>query len=155
MRFLIHIPGRGISKNEPQILVHAITFEQIFRFLSFWHIFGPWPIDYLIIFGRFSSWPWHWIFEVKNGICYISAKNGSIATKQQVNTSIELYASNVTIGFDFDHDFDLEFSKSNMEFAISEQKNGPIATKWKANIFIDLKASNVSTGFDLGHDLDR
>ena len=37
----------------PQILVHAITFEQLFSFLSFlsfWHDCWPWPMDYLIRF---------------------------------------------------------------------------------------------------------
>ena len=29
-------------------------------------------------------------FKVKNRICYISAKNGPIATKQKANISIEL-----------------------------------------------------------------
>ena len=42
--------------------------------------------------------------------------------KQKANISIELYASNVTIGFDLHHDLDLEFSRSNMEFAISQSK---------------------------------
>ena len=37
----------------------------------------PWP------------WPWPWIFKVKCGICYISAKNCLIATKQKANISIE------------------------------------------------------------------
>ena len=41
------------------------------------HWAWPWP------------WPWPWIFKVKYGICYISAKNGSIATKQKANISIE------------------------------------------------------------------
>ena len=27
-------------------------------------------------FVQFSSWPWHWIFKVKYGICYILDKNG-------------------------------------------------------------------------------
>ena len=68
-------------------------------------------------------WPWHWpwIFKVKHKICYISAKNGPIATKRKANISIQLWASNVTIGFDLGHDIDLEFSRSNMEFAISQQ----------------------------------
>ena len=48
----------------------------------------PWP------------WPWPWIFKVKYRICYISAKNGPIATKQKANISIELQASNVTNGMD-------------------------------------------------------
>ena len=47
-------------------------------------------------------------------------KNGPIATKQKSNISIELWASNVTIGFDLGHVLGLEFSRSNMEFAISQ-----------------------------------
>ena len=65
-------------------------------------------------------WPWPWISKVKYGISYISTKNGPIATKQKAKISIELYASNVTIGFDLHHDLDLEFPRSNMEFAISQ-----------------------------------
>ena len=45
------------------------------------HWVWPWP------------WPWPWIFKVKYGICYISAKNGLIATKRKANISIELQAS--------------------------------------------------------------
>ena len=69
-----------------------------------------------------GPWPWPWIFKVKYGICYISAKNGSIATKRKENISIDPKASNVTIGFDLGHDLDLHFSRSNMEFAISLPK---------------------------------
>ena len=58
------------------------------------HQVWPWP------------WPWTWIFKVKYGICYISAKSGPIATKRKVNISLELQASNVTNGFDLDHDLD-------------------------------------------------
>ena len=61
------------------------------------------------------------IFKVKYG-CYISAKNGPIATKRKANIVIELQAANVTNGFDFGHDLDLEFSRSNMEVAISQPK---------------------------------
>ena len=71
---------------------------------------------------RFWLWPWPWIFKVKYGICYISAKTGPVATKWKANLSIELYASNGTIRFDLGHDLDLEFSRSNMEFAISQLK---------------------------------
>ena len=59
------------------------------------HQVWPWP------------WPWPSIFKVKYGICYISAKSGPIATKRKANISIELQASNVTSGFDLDHDLDL------------------------------------------------
>ena len=37
-------------RRRPQILVHAITFEQLLGFLHFWHVCWPWPIDYLIRF---------------------------------------------------------------------------------------------------------
>ena len=73
-------------------------------------------------FGPFSSRLWPWIFKVKYGICYISAKNGPIVTKRKPNISIELLGSNVTIRFDLGHDLDLEFSRSNIEFAISRPK---------------------------------
>ena len=72
------------------------------------HGVWPWP------------WPWHWIFKVKYGICYISTKNGPIATKRKGNIWIELKTSNVTMVFDLGHDLDVEFSRSNMEFAISQ-----------------------------------
>ena len=52
-------------------------------------------------------WPWPWIFKVKYRICYISAKNGQIASKRKANISIELQASNVTNGFELDHNLDL------------------------------------------------
>ena len=73
-------------------------------------------------FRRFSSWPWPRFFKVKYRICYISAKNGPIPTKRKANISIELWGSNVTSGFDLGHDLDLEFSRSNIEFAISQPK---------------------------------
>ena len=59
------------------------------------HRVWPWP------------WPWPWIFKVNYGISYISAKSGPIATKRKANISIELQASNVTNGFELDHNLDL------------------------------------------------
>ena len=52
-------------------------------------------------------WRWPWIFKVKYRICYISAKNGPIASKRKANISIELQASNLTNGFELDHNLDL------------------------------------------------
>ena len=52
-------------------------------------------------------WPWPWIFKVKYRICYISAQNGEIASKRKANISIEPLASNVTNGFELDHNLDL------------------------------------------------
>ena len=57
----------------------------------------------------------------------------------------------MTIGFDLDHDIDLDLSRSNMDISA---KNGAIATKRKANISIDVKALNVTIEFDFGHDID-
>ena len=74
------------------------------------HHVWPWP------------WPWPWIFKVIYGIWYISAKNVAIVTKWKANTLIDLKTSNVTIRFDLGHDLDLEFSRSNMELAISLPK---------------------------------
>ena len=74
------------------------------------HQVWPWP------------WPWPWIFKVKYRIEYISAKNGVIATKRKANIWIDLKTSNMTIRFDLGHDLDLEFSRSNMELAISLPK---------------------------------
>ena len=59
-------------------------------------------------------WHWPWIFKVKFGICYISVKSGPIATKWKWNLLIELWASNVNNGYDLGHDFDLDFSTSNV-----------------------------------------
>ena len=60
-----------------------------------WLRVSPWP------------WPWPWIFKVKYGICCISAKSGPIAVKRKANILIDLQASNVTNGFDLDHNLDL------------------------------------------------
>ena len=60
-------------------------------------------------------------FKVKCESCFISAKDGPIDTKRKGDTHIyctELWASNVTIGFDLDHDFDARFLGSHMEFAV-------------------------------------
>ena len=161
---------RRRRRRRPQILVHAITFEELFGFLSFLaqllaltcrlpdYILVDFRRDLDLDFSRSNMefaisqpkmvrlpqnekqnidwtlglicdqrvwpwpWPWPWIFKVKYRICYISAKNGPIATKRKANISIELWGSNVTSGFDLGHDLDLEFSRSNIEFAISQPK---------------------------------
>ena len=176
-------------RRRPQILVHAINFEHLFRFFTVLDDWWPCPVDYLIRFWSIFvatltlnfevqiwnllylnhiwsdchetkikhidwtlglkcdhwlwPWPWlsPWIFKVKYRICYISAKNGPIATKRKANISIELKASNVTNGFDLNHDLDLwtlrsnvtltfdhthdfdhGFSWSNLEIAVSQNR---------------------------------
>ena len=51
-------------------------------------------------------------------LLYVS-QNGPIATRQKANISIKIWASNGTTGFDLGHDFELEFSMSNVEMAVS------------------------------------
>ena len=63
-------------------------------------------------------WPWPWIFKVKYRICYISAKNGQIASKRKANISIELQASNVTNGFELDHNLDLWILKVKCDLVL-------------------------------------
>ena len=110
--------------------------------LKCYHRVWPWP------------WPWPWIFKFKYRICFFSAKNGPIATKQVANISIELQASNKAIRCDLDHDLDLEFSRSNMEFPISQTKVVWMPRNEKQTFWLNSKASNVAIRFDLGRDLD-
>ena len=122
------------------------------------HWVWPWP------------WPWPWIFMVKYRICYISAKNDPIATNQKANMSIELKASNVTIRFDLGHDLDLEFSRWNMEFPISQSKVVRLPWNDKQTYRLNSRPqmwpmgltltfafwrSNVTLNFDHTHDLDH
>ena len=76
-------------------------------YFIFGTIVGPDLLITWLDFGRFSSWSWPRSFKVKYGICYILVKNDPIARKQKANISIEFQASNVTNGFDLDHNLDL------------------------------------------------
>ena len=90
-------------------------------------------------------------------------KNGPIATKQKANILIELLGSNVTIGFDLCHDLDLEYSRSNIEFPISQPKMVRLprnekqtyrlnsrAQMWSSTIILTFEfwRSNVTLTFD-------
>ena len=142
-------------RRQPQLLVHAITFEQLFGFLSFLArllaLTYRLPDWILVDFRRDLDLDF---FKVKYGICCISAKNGPIATKRKANISIELQ------GLKCDHQvwpwpwpwpwiFKVKYG-----ICCISAKSGPIATKRKANIWIELQASNVTNGFDLDHNLD-
>ena len=100
-------------------------------------------------FRQFSSWPWPRFFKVKYGICYISAKNGPIATKRKANIAIELWGSNVTSGFDLGHDLDLEFSRSNIEFAISQPKMVRLPRNEKQTYWLNSGAQMWPAGLTL------
>ena len=76
-------------------------------------------------FSRSSSWPRPWIFKVKYGIWYIYISHPKMVRLPRNETQTHRLNSrtqNVTIGFDFGHNLDLESLRSNMEFAISHQK---------------------------------
>ena len=60
----------------------------------------------------------------------------------------------MTIGFDLGHDLDLEFSRSNIEFAIFQPKMVRLPRNETQTYRLNSKASNATIGFDLGHDLD-
>ena len=92
--------------SQPKMVRLPRNEKQTYRLNSraqMWPSGWPWP------------WPWPWIFKVKCGISYISAKNGPITTKRKANISIDLQASNVTNGFDLDHNLDLLILKVNRD----------------------------------------
>ena len=94
-------------RRRPQILVHAITFEQLFGFLSF--------LARLLALTR--------------------------------RLPEEIFV-------DFRHDLDLDFFRSNMEFAISQPKMVRLPWNVKQTHRLNSKASNVAIRFDFGRDLD-
>ena len=75
------------------------------------HRVWPWP------------WPWLWNFKVKYGLCYISAKTVRLPwNKKQTYRSNFRHQVWSAQWFDLGHDIDLEFSRSNIDFAISQPK---------------------------------
>ena len=66
--------------------------------------------------------------------------------KRKANIAIELKGSNVTIGFDLGHDLDLDFSRSNMEFAISQPKMVWLPRNEKQTYQLDSRAQMWQSG---------
>ena len=143
-------------RRQPQILVHAITFEldNFLDFFHFWHDCWPWPTDYLI---RFWS-----IFVVTLTFNFQGQIWNLLYLSQKWSDCHETKSKHIdwTLGLKCDHQvwpwpwpwpwiFKVKYGIRYISVKI-----GAIATKRKANISIDLKASNVTNGFDLGHDLD-
>ena len=60
----------------------------------------------------------------------------------------------MTIGFNLGDDLDLEFSRSNIEFAISQPKIVHLPRNEKLTYRLNSRASNVTNGFELDHHLD-
>ena len=60
----------------------------------------------------------------------------------------------MTIRIDLGYDLDLEFSRSNLEIAISQSKLVWVPRNQKQTYLLNFKASNVTIRLDLGHNLD-
>ena len=145
---------RWHHSRQPQILGHAITFEQFLDFFHFWHDCWPWPIDYWIRFGAIlvvtlalNSHGQIW------NLLYLSQKwprRSPRNEKQthQLNSRPQMWTSGLTLVMTLT----LNFQIWNLIYIST--KNGLIAMKRKTNISIDIKASNVNIGFHLSHDLD-
>ena len=93
------------------------------------------------------------MFKVKYGICSFSANNGPIATKQKSSISIELWASNVNIGFDLGYNLDLEFSRSNIKFVISQPKMVQLPWNEKQTCWLNLRPQMWPSGLSLAMSL--
>ena len=115
---------RFVRRCQTQTFVHAITFEWLFRFLLFWAqllaLTYRLPDEIWSIFVVTLTFNFEGIFQIWN-LLYLSQK-WSDCHKWKANILIECKASNVTIRFDLGHDLDLDFSRSNVEFAISQPK---------------------------------
>ena len=82
---------------------------------------------------KYMSWVGPWIFKVKYRICFISAKYDPIATKQK-SGHMDCTGSPICYHrvFELGHDLDLEFSRTNMDFAIFQTiKNSKITYRLK------------------------
>ena len=102
-----------------------------------------WPIFVMTLTLKFQG-------QMCN-LLYLSQKCSDCPETKSKHINLNL---GLKCGFDLGHDLDLEVSRSNMEFAISQRKIVRLPQNEKVNIPIYLKASNVTIGFDLGHDLD-
>ena len=95
--------------------------RQLFGFLSFWHDCWPWPLDYLIRFWFILvvTLTLNFLGQLWN-LLYLSQKCFDChETKNKHDWTQGLKCDQ---RFDIGHDIDLEFSRSNMEFAISQPK---------------------------------
>ena len=140
--------------RRPQILVHAITFEQILDFFHFWHDFRPWPVDYPIRFWSIFVVTLTYIFQGQIwNLLYLSQKwSDCHETKSKhINWTLGLKCDHRVWPWPWHWHWNFKV-KNRISYMLA--KHGPIAMKRKANISIELKASHVTIRFDLGHDLD-
>ena len=95
-----------LCHNQPQTFVLIITSGQLFRSLSFRQNWESWSINYLNFKVNYFN------------MLYLKQKwSDCHETKKTLNISMEYWASNVAINCDLGND--IEFSRSNIQFAIS------------------------------------
>ena len=144
-------------------------------FFHFWHDCWPWPIDYLIRFWSIFVVTLTFHFKVKYGICYISAKMLRLPQNEkqthQLNSRPQMWPwpwpwifevkSGIchktkskhidwTLGLKCDHDLDLEFSRSNLEFAISQPKMIRLPWNKKQPYWFNIRPQTWPSGLTLG-----
>ena len=142
---------RRVRRRRPQILVHVITFEQLFGFLSF-------LAQLLALTYRLTDY----IFVVTLTLNFQGQILNCLYLCQKWSVCHETNSKHIdwTLGLKCDH-WIWPWSwpwpwifKVKYRIGYISAINGAIVTKWKTYISIDLKTSNVTIGFDLGHDLD-
>ena len=67
--------------------------------------------------------------DLQGQICYIISQQ-KLSTERKTIISMECWASNIVINFHLDHDLEFQFSRSNIEFAISCMVWLPRNEKW-------------------------
>ena len=132
-----------------QTFVHAITFQELFGFLSFFAqllaVAYRLPGQILVIW--FSTSSMNFQGQVWN-LQYISKKwfDCHKTKSKHINWTLGLKRAHRVWPWPWNFKF-------KYGICYISAKNGPIAMKRKANILIDLKTSNVTIEFDLGHNL--
>ena len=136
-----------------QTFAHSITSEQLVRFFHLLRAWWHWTLGYLI-----RLW---WTFVVTLtlnlqghilNLLYLSQK-WSDCHEMKYQCIIEHYASHVTIGFNLGQDLQLEFSRSDMEFATSKPKNCLIAPKQKQTYQLNFRPQMWPMGLILAMNL--
>ena len=147
---------RRRRRRRPQILVHAITFEHFFLFLSFlaWLLALSYRLIDLI---RFWS-----IFVMTLTLNFQGQISNWLYLSQKWSDCHETKSKHIswTLGLKCDHQIYPwswpwpRIFKVKYEICYISTKSGPIATKQKANISIWTLGLKCDNGFNLGHDID-
>ena len=127
---------RHRRRRRPQILVHAITFEQLFGFLSFLAQLLALTCrlpDYILVNFRrdldldFSRSNMEFPISQPIGVRLPRNEKQTYRLKSRpqmwpmgLNLTFEFWRLNVTLSFDHTHDLDDGFSWSNFEIAVSQ-----------------------------------